>query len=124
MSYMGNTNTKVFHEYGCRAIDMMVDEHKKDTETGEGYRPCCWCNPSGGSYQSVMDDYELEIGIQECHDPNHFKTFKESGCLSCHAGVLDGTVKMFPDDGGVEVQGQKGKFWVYLECNKCGYQSA
>ena len=31
---------------------------------------------------------------------------------------------MFPDDSGIEVEGRKGKFWVYFECYECGYQTA
>ncbi|MCE7697822.1 MAG: hypothetical protein K8E24_002960, partial [Methanobacterium paludis] len=35
---IGNTNTKISHLPDCRALKMMLEEHKTHTD-GEGYRP-------------------------------------------------------------------------------------
>ncbi len=35
-----------------------------------------------------------------------------------------GAVEMYEHDGGVFVEGEKEKQWVYFTCSRCGYQWA
>lgn len=42
LRYVGNTNTKKYHEPGCHHIDRMLEEHKTGTD-GFGYSPCGFC---------------------------------------------------------------------------------
>lgn len=50
------------------------------------------------------------------------KLAHEVGCLICGSRNLE--IRMYPHDGGVEVEGEIGKQWVYAHCNSCQYDSA
>jgi len=121
MSFVFNKNHNRTHVPGCRAVGMMnrvkneiiVDEPKGHI--------CLWCGASLGHGQTTLDSDRVR-GVEICTDPYIRDIFKKAGCLN-GCGNL-GDIKMFPDESGVEVEGRKGKFWVYFECFECGYQSA
>lgn len=51
---IGNSNTRVLHEPGCRAINMMNRDHMVPTN-GAHFRPCGWCNAGyGPTYQTTF----------------------------------------------------------------------
>lgn len=124
MGFIANTNTGKYHEFGCKAIDMMLEEHKLEVESGEGWNPCHWCRPGLGDWQSVLSKraFEEKNGVIICRDSRAQKILTEVGCLHCHA--KSGEVVMYPHSGGQQVEGHPGKWWIYLECDKCGYQTA
>ncbi len=45
------------------------------------------------------------------------------GCLIC-GEPDDLEVKKYPHEGGVEVEGEPLKQWVYVHCNNCQYDNA
>ena len=139
---IGNSNTGKLHQHGCRAIDMMKEEHKIETD-GYGFENCGWCHgksdvdqsylyhfhekkkiaaakiPTSVKIAQVEDPEDVEI----CRDPRVLKIFKESDCINCHS--KDGIVKMYPAEHGVRLLGDPHKrWWVYNECSKCGYQTS
>ena len=117
---IGNSNTGVLHEPGCRAIDMMNQDHEVPTN-GAHFRPCGWCKPGlGNSYQTKLKNNKKIDGLENCEDPKIIRLFQE--CLSC--GSHDGIVKMYPHSEGVRILGKEGKWWVYFECFDCGYETA
>lgn len=119
---IGNSNTGVLHEAGCRAIDMMNHAHEVPTN-GAHFRPCGWCKPGLGkseTYQTRLKNETKIEGLESCEDPRIIKIFHE--CLGC--GSTDGIVKMYPHSDGVRILGKQGKWWVYFECFDCGYETA
>lgn len=125
MSFIFNKNHNRTHLPGCRAVDMMNrDKNEVPVDEPQGHS-CKWCHPGGGSRarrQSFLDEDRV-AGIEICTDPNIREIFKRAGCLK-GCGNL-GDIKMIRDDeSGVTVDGQPGKWWPYLECFECGYQTA
>jgi len=49
-------------------------------------------------------------------------------CWNCGRKYRGGEIKAYPHEGGVLVRNSytkhKRKMWVYMECRKCGYQTA
>lgn len=123
-SYMGNIHTGVFHEFGCRDIDAMNEEHKVETNNDKGlYRPCGHCKPGMSRFLNLDTFKEDEpMGAKVCEDPAINRIFSKTGCLNCSS--KDGIVKMYPHSDGVRLLGEDGKWWIYLECYSCGYDSA
>ena len=143
--FIGNSNTGKLHQHGCRAIDMMKEEHKVETD-GYGFENCGWCHGDSDNNQSYMDHFhekkriadvknsdvsKMEISIDPedpediviCRDSRILKIFKDSGCINCDS--KDGLVKMYPAEHGVRLLGDPHKrWWVYNECSKCGYQTS
>lgn len=123
---IGNSNTNKVHSPGCRAIGMMKQEHMITTEDGEGYDSCGWCHAQGSIRTPTQSHLKLTesdpIGTKICNDPYFINLFTLSGCLGCKGH--EGTVKMFQDPQGATVKGEKGHWWIYLECDHCGYQTA
>jgi hypothetical protein len=141
---IGNSNTGKLHQPGCRAIDMMKDSHKVETD-GFGFENCGWCHGKSGydDKQSYLDHFhekkkiaaakiptivktaivEDPEDVQICRDPRILKIFKESECINCHS--KDGIVKMYPAEYGVRLLGDPHKrWWIYKECDHCGYQTS
>jgi len=141
---IGNINTGKVHAIGCRAIGMMLEEHKKPTN-GDGFEPCGWCkggNDLNNYNQYVLDHFhnkkkvaaikteypqmvvdEDPEDIEICRDPRINKIFKDSECMTC--GHTEGTVKMYPAEHGVRLLGDPHKrYWIYKECSHCGYQTS
>ena len=138
---IGNSNTSKLHQPGCRAIDMMKEEHKVETD-GYGFENCGWChgksdvdksylehfhekkkNAAAAKIPTIVKDAIVEDpeDVQICRDPRILKIFKESDCINCDS--KDGIVKMYPAEHGVRLLGDPHKRWrVYNECSKCGYQ--
>jgi hypothetical protein len=119
---IGNSNTGVLHEPGCRAIEMMNHDHEVPTN-GAHFRPCGWCKAGSGinkTYQTRLNNKRNIEGLETCNDPKIIKIFDQ--CLSC--GSPDGIVKMYPHEDGVRILGKQGKWWVYFECFDCGYETA
>lgn len=119
-SLIGNSNTGKLHSPGCRAIDMMKEDHKVPTEGGH-FIPCKWCHASknhNNFSQYIIEDLE---DIEVCHDRKINQLFQQVGCLTC--GSKDGIVMMYPDANGVRLLGKEGRWWIYYECS-CGYQTA
>jgi hypothetical protein len=121
MSWCYNTNTGKIHEWGCRAIDMMRDDHKQEAYSLAG-DPCGWCKPTGNEFQSRVDEQDSSMGISFCHEHAYLHLFAQTGCLSC--GSKAGVVKKMPHDGGIPLKDETGKWWVFFECDKCHYQTA
>ena len=121
-SLIGNSNTGKLHSPGCRAIDMMKEDHKVPTN-GAHFTPCKWCHPTGSGQVNNPHQYQLEDQEETeiCQDPKINQLFQQAGCLSC--GSKDGIVKMYPHENGVRLLGEEGHWWIYFECN-CGYQTA
>lgn len=132
---IGNTNTKRIHDPGCRAVNMIAPEHRVDgADLGTFWKLCKWCKVGGTErsirgYKKAMNFRQEEQstfdeipGILDCHDPTFQKLFRATGCLACNSKL--GTIKMMQDDKGVEVKGQNGRWWVFFECENCGYQTA
>ncbi len=122
MSFIYNKNHNRTHVPGCTAVSMMNREKNEvQVEEPQGHI-CKWCGASLGHNQTTLDSDRI-LGVEICTDPYIRNIFKKSGCLN-GCGNL-GDIKMFPDkEAGVEVDGRTGKWWVYLECYECGYQSA
>lgn len=117
---IGNSNTGVLHNPDCRAIDMMLEEHKVPTN-GAHFTPCGWCHGHGKS-NSRLDSYFSEDlpGTEICNDPKINRIFDK--CSSC--GSDDGIVKMYPHKNGYKILQREGHWWIYFECHNCGYQTA
>jgi hypothetical protein len=126
--YIGNTNTRRLHIPGCRAVGMIADKHRVTTDSGEGFPVNCkWCGAGGYSKgisrQSRMAEY-MDGGIIPCNDPYFHDLFMKAGCLTAFCKGF-GQIFMFRDpDTGTPVQGQDDKWWVFMECDECGYQTA
>lgn len=123
MPYVFNKNHNRTHVTGCRAVDMMNREKNEvPVDEPRGYI-CKWCNPGSSHGNGQTFEEDRRAGIEICTDPFIRDIFKKAGCLN-GCGSL-GDIKMFRDDeSGVEIQGHDGKWWVYLECFECGYQTA
>ena len=118
---IGNNNTKKLHSDECRAIGMMLEEHKEyhlSDEELEGYSECGWCHePVEKLSESLFDS----IGEEVCTDPQLRKQFLDMGCpCGCHIG----DVRMHPHDNGIPVSGRDGLWWVYLVCFDCGHTTS
>lgn len=136
MSYIGNSNTKRLHSPYCRAVPMIAPKHIVYTDDGDGFPVYChWCGNKGhsrGGRQMVFDEFmELEGSkVEQCFDKRYLYVFDEVGCLHKHGVYHDdkeegkGMVLMYPHDGGVEVEGKEGKWWIYYQCEICGYQTS
>lgn len=123
LELIGNTNTGKVHHPGCRALGMMLPEHKVTTD-GTGYSPCGWCHaagPEGG--EVVLDEFidEDPEDVVVCRDPEILKLFKD---FTCDCGSLKGVVKMYPHGSGYRLKGKIGKYWIYLECSSCHHQTS
>jgi hypothetical protein len=120
---IGNSNTGRLHSLDCSAIDMMREDHKIPTD-GDGFTPCGWCHACGGTSYSGQSHNTTEDpeGTEICIDKKVNQLFHHTGCLSCRS--KKGIVKMYPDIHGVRLIGRNGHWWIYLECDKCGYQTA
>lgn len=120
MSYIWNSNHNRTHYPSCRAVtSMMKEEHKIPVDEPRGHS-CGWCSPGAGQ-TTLQENHDNRIEI--CTDPEIRQIFKKAGCLN-GCGNL-GDIKMIRDDeDGVPVAGQPGKWWPYLECYECGYQTA
>lgn len=130
--YIGNTNTKRLHSPNCRAVKMIAPKHVQYTEDGEGFHVLCkWCKNQGyrkGGRQVEFDEYEIldMDGVQFCHDTRFKEILNKTGCLA-HIGCGDkhhGSILMYPHPGGVEVQDEEGKWWIFFQCGECGYQTS
>jgi hypothetical protein len=102
---------------------MMREDHIIPTD-GDGFTPCGWCHACGktshlNTFQDKSKDPE---GTEICRDKKVIQLFKQTGCLSCKS--KKGIIKMHPDKHGVRLLKREGHWWIYLECNKCGYQTA
>lgn len=121
---IGNINTNKSHLQDCRALDLMLEEHKTITD-GTGYSPCGLCQ---GKIQSMVGQLTMETfdedleNVKICNDPMIEKLFKGIGCLDCSSN--QGTVKMFPDRKGVRLLNKPGKWQVYFECSHCGSKTS
>ena len=118
---IGNNNTGKLHSLDCSAIPMMREDHKIPTD-GTGFTPCSWCHACSGHetlFKKENKDFE---GIQICMDKRVIQLFKKAGCASCNS--KKGIIKMFSDPHGVRLIGKEGHWWIYFECEKCGYQTA
>ena len=134
MSYIGNKNTKRLHSPNCRAVPMIAPKHIVYTESGEGfYVYCHWCGNQGypdGGRQVYLENYGLEVnGIERCFDKKYVEVFDKVGCIDSdgewHKGKENnGIVLMYPHDDGVEVQDKPGRWWIYYQCEVCGYQTS
>lgn len=127
--YMGNCHTGVYHDLGCSDINKMNKEHKVPTDNEKGlYRVCGHCKPGSGRFARLTSFKESNVkedlpGTEICEDPAVERIFRESGCLTCNSH--NGVIKMHPDnESGVRILGKPGKWWIYLECFDCGYQTA
>jgi predicted nucleic-acid-binding Zn-ribbon protein len=137
---IGNSNTGKLHQPGCRAITMMNDSHKVETD-GFGFENCGWCHGKDDIDQSYLDHFHEKKkiaaaknvlpgrtsddpeDIEICRDPYMNRIFKDSECPTC--GSSNGIVKMYPAEHGVRLLGDPHKrWWVYNECSKCGYQTS
>lgn len=121
-SLIGNSNTGKLHSPGCRAIDMMKNDHKVPTN-GAHFTPCKWCYPAGPKQLEDPNKSKLEDQkqVEICQDPKINQLFQQVGCLTC--GSKDGIVKMYPHEHGSRLIGKEGLWWIYFECS-CGYQNA
>jgi DNA-entry nuclease len=50
VQYIGNANSKKFHDPGCRSVGQMAEHNKvslpsRDEAIAQGYVPCKICNP-------------------------------------------------------------------------------
>lgn len=122
-AYMGNIHTGVFHEFGCKDIDAMNEEHKVETNNDKGlYRPCGHCKLGFGKYLK-LDTFKTSRDepedIELCEDPKVHKIFDG---VKCSCGSTDGTIKMRPHQGGVRLLGHKEKMWIFRECYSCKHQ--
>jgi len=125
MSYVFNKNHNRTHEPNCRAVGMMNrDKNEVEVEEPRGHG-CKWCGTPGGyiSYPSREQDTGLDpyIGERICHDPTFRNVLKKNGC-SC--GSHQGDIRMHPHDGGVQVPGENGTWWIYFHCYKCGHDTS
>ena len=144
---IGNSNTGKLHQYGCRAIDMMKEEHKVETD-GFVFENCGWCHGGSDSEnnQSYLDHFhekkkiaaaktsdvsvmEISVDITDpediviCRDERVLKFFKDKICVNCDS--RDGIVKMYPTEHGVRLLCDLYKrYWIYKECSHCGYQTS
>lgn len=132
MSYIFNKNHNRTHLPGCRAVDMMNrDKNEVEVEEPQGHL-CLWCHPGTGSHcrsrqtalgRSRQDDgLNPHIGEEICTDPSVREIFKKAGCIDCGSSL--GDIRMYPHEGGIEVSGHSGKWWVYFSCFDCGYENA
>ncbi len=118
---IGNSNTRKLHAPGCRAIKMMNRTHIVPTD-GAHFVPCKWCYAMDSSGTTNLDRFKADVlGTEVCMDPKINAIFDKVGCLTC--GSKHGIVKMHPDDNGVRLVKEEGKWWIYFECD-CGYQTA
>lgn len=142
MSYIGNTNTRRLHHPGCRAVPMIAPEHIRYSEDGEGFPVVCkWCGCQGfHKGQITLDEFkrggrnmksEGEIigeytqgdsNIKECNEKQYVDIFREVGCII--DGEKEGAILMYPHDGGVPVEGEIGKWWIFHVCSKCGHETS
>ena len=139
---IGNSNTGKLHQHGCRAIDMMKESHKVETD-GFGFENCGWCHGKSDEDQSYLDHfhekkivaaaktsaYKLSVNVEDpedveiCRDSYVNRVFKDSKCLTCSS--TDGIVKMYPTEHGVRLLGDPHKrYWIYKECAHCRYQTS
>ena len=121
-SLIGNSNTGKLHSPGCRAIDMMKEDHKVPTN-GAHFTPCKWCHPTEPEQVNNPHQYQLEDQEETeiCQDHKINQLFQQAGCIYCDS--KEGIVKMYPHENGVRLLGKEGRWWIYFECN-CGYQTA
>lgn len=130
--YVGNTNTKRLHSPGCRAVGMIAPKHVVYTESGEGFHVLCkWCGNQGyrKGKQESFDEYDIMnmSGVEICHDHNIIKAMEKVGCIDYglfHKGENHGIVLMYPHEGGIPIEGREGKWWVFYQCEICGYQTS
>lgn len=119
---IGNSNTGRLHSLDCSAIDMMREDHKIPTD-GAGFTPCGWCHACGTTHQDIFQEAnEDPEGTELCMDKRIIQLFKQTGCATCSS--KKGIIKMFPDPHGVRLIGKQGHWWIYFECEECGYQTA
>ncbi|MDH7506229.1 MAG: hypothetical protein QHH15_00375 [Candidatus Thermoplasmatota archaeon] len=136
MSYIGNSNTKRLHSPYCRAVPMIAPKHIVNTNDGEGFPVYChWCKNQGygkGGRQMVFDEFMDLMGsnVEICYDKKYLNILTEVGCLQEHGIYHEdkeeskGIVLMYPHDGGYVVEGKEGKWWIYYQCEVCGYQTS
>lgn len=130
MSYVYNRNHNRTHYPDCHAVDMMNRDKNEIRVAQPRGRSCKLCNPGtkccnrsrsqlGRSRQD--DGLNPHIGEEICTDPSVREIFKKAGCIDCGSSL--GDIRMYPHDGGIEVSGRSGKWWVYFSCFDCGYES-
>lgn len=120
--YLGNTNTRVYHLWSCHYRDVILERHQVATD-GAGFRPCGVCKPGlSGLFEATRQADLFNYRERRCKDPRAGKIFDQTGCLKC--GSHHGRVLMHPAQGGYKVKGESGRWWIYLECRECGYQSS
>ncbi len=74
------------------------------------------------SISDLIQDQAEGPQIEVCRDAKLNRQLSQSGCVSC--GSHQGVVKIFPDEHGARIVGKEGKWWIYFECQDCGYQTA
>jgi hypothetical protein len=45
-------------------------------------------------------------------------------CHWCLTDLSNENIKAYPHNGGLELEGRSGLFWLYIICPKCGYEWA
>lgn len=110
-----NSNTGRIHDDNCRARNITHDEHIQSIPKDRVMRNCKWCKATID--QTDLDEY-LQAGYKICNDPK-FKYVNQ--CWSCKS--KKGTIMMYEHDGGVKVEGEDKKQWVFFLC-ECGYQTS
>jgi hypothetical protein len=46
------------------------------------------------------------------------------GRPNCKGIIAMSDIEEYPHDGGIEVPGKEGKWWVYVHCQRCGYDAS
>lgn len=49
---------------------------------------------------------------------------QDAKCVMCHTSFKDQNIENYDHSGGIPVKGLAQLQWVYMTCQKCGYQSA
>lgn len=121
--FIGNKNTHVYHEVGCPSLLIMNPENMVDTN-GTGFKMCDRCNPGAdGTIQQNIEKYldKTSPQFEECHDPKYIDLFNKIGCIwGCEGS---GKIMMYPHEGGTNIMGKEGKWWVFFHCDECGYDT-
>lgn len=126
---IANTNTGKVHLQGCRAVDMMSEEHMWYTDTAAGWSACSLCGAGPEPVvDTVLDDFRLDDFTVEdpevivrCRDPEIRKLFQG---FTCDCGSHEGIVKMYEHPEGYRLTGKSGKWWLYIECSSCHHETS